>query len=82
MFKIGDKIIVIRDFTISGVDFKKGQRGTIKHVRIGTVGVEWKHYNRNFHTCSDTCKKGYGYYIYADIDLIRIINKKGNMYGF
>ena len=82
MFKIGDKIIVIRDFTISGVDFKKGQIGTIKDVGNGAVGVEWKHYNRHFHNCSGTCKNGYGFFIYTNRDLIRVINKKGNMYGF
>lgn len=82
MFKIGDKIIVIRDFTISGVDFKKGQIGTIKDVGNGAVGVEWKHYNRHFHNCSGTCKNGYGFFIYANRELIRVINKKGNMYEF
>ena len=82
MFKIGDKIIVIRDFTISGVDFKKGQIGTIKDVSNGAVGVEWKHYNRHFHNCSGTCKNGYGFFIYKDRNLIRVINKKGNMYEF
>ena len=86
MFKIGDKIIVIRDFTISGVDFKKGQIGTIKDVRkdvcLEVAGIEWKHYNRHFHNCSGTCKNGYGFFIYANIDLIKVINKKGNMYGF
>ena len=82
MFKIGDKIIVIRDFTISGVDFKKGQIGTIKDVGNGSVGIEWKHYNRHFHNCSGTCKNGYGFFIYANRELIRVINKKGNMYEF
>lgn len=39
MFKIGDKIIVIRDFNISGVDLKKGQIGIIKDVGNGTAAV-------------------------------------------
>lgn len=82
MFKIGDKIIVTRDFTIDEVDFKKVQRGTIKYVNDVGAGVEWKHYNRNFHNCAGTCKNGYGFYIYTNRDLIRVVNKKGNMYGF
>ena len=82
MFKIGDKIIVIRDFTISGVDFKKGQIGTIKDVGNGAIAVEWKHYNRHFHNCSGTCKNGYGFFIYASRELIRVMNKKGNIYEF
>lgn len=72
IFKKGDRIIVIKDFE-QGVNFKVGDKGTVKYIyggykddEIMALLIEWNFKREKFHNCAGMCKDGCGYDIFKE----------------
>lgn len=65
MFKVGDRIIVKRNFECDSVNFYKGEIGTILK---GTdwVLIEWDEPNSSYHDGNGKGKKNHCYWVYTD----------------
>ena len=64
-FKIGDKVICIKEYNIEDGLIKVGLKGVVVHIHQlkPNIGIEWEEKPRNGHYCQNHCKQGYGYYV-------------------
>ena len=65
MFKVGDRIIVKRDFKCDYVNFYKGEIGTILEG-TGWVLIEWDESKSSYHNGTGKGKVNHGYWVYKD----------------
>ena len=65
MFKVGDRIIVKRNFETDLVNFYKGETGTILKC-TDWVLVEWDKSKSSYHNGGGKGKKNHCYWVYTD----------------
>lgn len=80
-FKVGDKVAIKEGVRFDGVDFKKGEIGTVVEEGAYYIGVQWSFENYAFHDCDGNGKKKYSYYINVkELELYE--DKKNNLRGW
>ena len=65
MFKVGDRIIVKRDFKCDCVNFYKGEIGTILKGD-NWVLIEWDKSKSSYHDGNGKGKENHCYWVYTD----------------
>ena len=65
MFKVGDRIIVKRNFKCDSVNFYKGEIGTILKI-TSWVLIEWDKSKFSYHNGGGKGKKNHCYWVYTD----------------
>ena len=65
MFKVGDRIIVKRDFKCDYVNFYKGEIGTILEG-TGWVLIEWDESKSSYHNGAGKGKVNHCYWVHID----------------
>ena len=65
MFKVGDRIIVKRNFKTDCVNFYKGETGTILKI-TNWVLIEWDKSKSLYHDGDSKGKKNHCYWVYTD----------------
>ena len=65
MFKVGDRIIVKRNFKTDCVDFYKGEIGTILKI-TDWVLIEWDKSKSSYHSGNGKGKEKHCYWVYTD----------------
>lgn len=84
VFKIGDRVIVTKDFEEDWNYFKKGEMGTIVGSYMGmSLNVDWDREDSQFHDCHGLAKDNHGWNIFKDnFKYLKPIRKKGNLNEF
>jgi hypothetical protein len=68
MFKVGDRVVAVRNFPSENDDIKAGSTGVVCDIYDGgspPIGVCWDEAVCG-HDCNHMCEYGRGWYVYAD----------------
>ena len=83
-FKIGDRVIVTKDFEEDWNYFKKGEMGTVVGSYMGmSLNIDWDREDSQFHDCHGLAKDNHGWNIFKEnFKYLKPIRKKGNLNEF
>lgn len=76
-FNVGDRVAVIQNFRCDGVDFYKGETGTLLEVKNWCC-VEWDREYTDFHNGDGTGRQNHCYYVWID-NLKYHVDKNNNI---
>ena len=83
-FKIGDRVIVTKDFEEDWNYFKKGEMGTVVGSYMDmSLNIDWDREDSQFHDCHGLAKDNHGWNIFKEnFKYLKPIRKKGNLNEF
>ena len=83
-FKIGDRVVVTKDFEEDWNYFKKGEMGTVVGSYMNmSLNIDWDREDSQFHDCHGLARHNHGWNIFKEnFKYLKPIRKKGNLNEF